>query len=169
MVTIITCAIIGLVIGVIIVIKDWNDFYDYVFGALTSLLVGLIGAVVGLIIGILIPAHFDIQKTEYEIVSIQDNESIKGKFFLLGSGYINGSMGYVFYTKNGDGFELSQLDADEATVYYTDSIPKCIKYEYVINDDMINNFSLGCSRYRPSYELYVPEGTITNNFKLDAK
>jgi hypothetical protein len=96
---------------------------------------GILGILLGLLIGALvtwyIPAKYETLSSEVILVSLQDNESIKGYGCYLGSGYVHGQMKYTFYYKYGDGFKLTQINADHVTVKYTTGKPAKSLYVYV--------------------------------------
>jgi len=101
---------------------------------------------------------------------LQDNNSVSGSFF-LGSGYINGEMKYVFYYETDGGYKMKQIDYDKALIKYTNETPKVETYREVQTDAFINKFSVymsGCGCNNKNI-IYVPKGTIKQNYNLDAQ
>lgn len=166
--TIIIFAILGLILGIIIC-----DFSDGSWiGAM------LLGFIVGFFIAILIPAKKEKKEiiTTYELVCLQDNNSLSGNFF-IGCGTINGTMKYVYYynvtTDNKKGFKQGQIDCDDdITIYYADSSPYI---EQIITKNVksegyfINHFAIDIDWVYKKYNFYIPTGSIKQDYNLDAK
>ena len=167
MYTFIIFGLIGLFSGLFLMnkLKDkYTEKMEFYFYALIGVLISIIPA---LIISCLIPIETKIEKSIFEIESLQDNNSIKGRFF-LGSGLINSKMVYTLYLKNGDGFKLYQLDSEIVTIKYSDSKPSLELYEEVKTENWLNQFSIK-NHLDFYYIIKVPKGTICNNFNLDAQ
>jgi hypothetical protein len=141
---------------------------DYI---INSILWSILGIVLGFIIALALPAEVKIVKTTYKLETLQDNDNLKGSFF-LGSGQIEGEMKFVFYYEDNNGFKLDQVDYNKVLIKYSNEDPKIeiFKQEYIKNS-IINIFAidcLGCGFY-PKYIIYVPKGTIKNNYVLDTQ
>ena len=159
--------IIGIIIGAGIAVKiEWNwirgigDFLTEV------LLGGIIGLILSLFVMLALPMDTEIKTYTYNIEALQDNSSISGSFF-LGSGSIDGSMKYVFYYEDDGGFKMKQIDYDKAIIKYSSEI-KVIKYKEEPTDNIINIFAVDIC-FSEKYEIFVPKGTIKNNYNLDAR
>lgn len=165
MYTIIIIAVLFVAIRAYFLSKDsWNDWQDI---ALLSFINLLISFLISFIIALIIPTHTQIEKSTFELESLQDGSRINGQFF-LGSGYINEKMKYSFYISEENGYKLYSIDADNAHVKYTTKKPKLEMFEEVVNDDFINNFSIAMD-LKTSYIIYVPQGSILQNYVLDAQ
>lgn len=168
----VTIIIFAFIFFVGCVILTWDLFTDGFILAIAATLLacclGLAGGILGWGISLGIPAHLKTEVTTYEIVSLQDNQSVQGQFF-LGSGVVDGTMKYSFYYEYGNGYKLAQLNPNNTTIIYDKNEPKCIEYKQVKNDDFINYFSCSMHEGDKEYEIYVPKGTIKNNFNLDAQ
>lgn len=111
-----------------------------------------------------------INNQSYPIVSIKNENSIEGRFF-LGSGYINGQQNYYFFEQfNNGGLQQGNLPAHDCIIYQTTNISPCIKWQTVY--------------YRPSkwiiwpelkifetekevnYSIFVPPNTVIAEFKV---
>lgn len=116
-----------------------------------------------------LPLSYNLPKTinyqEKNIVSLQDSVGIQGTFF-LGSGSIKGNPTYTFYTEEDGGFKLNNVNASSTLIKYGDQ-PKT-KYES--GCDGVWQWIAPCA-YSSSepVEVTVPEGTIKQNFTLDAQ
>jgi len=119
-------------------------------------------------IAVIIPTDKHTVVYTNEIVTLQDNNSVEGAFF-LGSGAIGRSMYYSFYYNTEDGgFKSKTLDGDYVTVYY-DETPRYELHVTEPTDALINKFSVCVSCNGKERKLFVPEGTIKENYKLDAQ
>ena len=168
MITIIICGIIGLIIAIVSIF----DGFDYIEDIIMYFLFGIIGALIGGLIGFgiafALPAKTEIVKTTYNLEALQDNNSVKGSFF-LGSGQIEGKMKYVFYYENNGYYKLEQADYNEVKVKYSDEKPKAERFNRKnVKDAFINNFAIDFNCYQ-EYIIYVPKGTIKQNYSLDAQ
>lgn len=170
MTTIIILAIIGAIIGVI-ASYDGSDYLEEIFLYLSSAILGaLIGGIFGFLIALAIPSKTETVIDTYYLEALQDNNSVSGSFF-LGSGYINGEMKYVFYYETDGGYKIKQLSYDNALIKYTNETPKVETYREVQTDAFINKFSVymgGCGCNNKNI-IYVPKGTIKQNYNLDAQ
>lgn len=143
----------------------YPDFEDYISVSIPAI---LIGGFIGTAVAFALPAKTEIVKTTYNLEALQDNNSVKGSFF-LGSGQIDGKMKYVFYYENDGYYKLEQADYNEVKVKYSDEKPKADRLNRKnVKDAFINNFAIDCNCYQ-EYIIYVPKGTIKQNYSLDAR
>lgn len=143
----------------------YSDGFDYFMMVFLGL---LIGGVIGTAIAFALPAKTEIVKTTYNLEALQDNNSVKGSFF-LGSRQIEGKMKYVFYYERDGFYKLEQADYEEVKVKYSDEKPKAERFNRKnVKDAFINNFAIDCNCYQ-EYIIYVPKGTIKQNYSLDAQ
>ena len=125
------------------------------------------------IIVILLPSKTEtVLKETYNLTVLQDNNNVKGSFF-LGAGYVGEKMIYSFYYENNGFYEFKQIEYHKGNVKikYSNGKPKIERYsEEKVKDAFINNFTFYCDCGNNSkYIIYVPEGTIIQNYSLDAK
>ncbi|PZT57343.1 hypothetical protein [Paenibacillus silvae] len=150
-------------------IEECADFLEgIVIGSLT-----LVATV--LIAGLLCMASLGLAtlfaKTSYvktyqtEVISLQDKSSYSGKFF-LGSGNINGSSQYTFITKNDNEMKVQQLGVNEASLIYSDE-PKIERYEKFFDSKIIKLLFGKQPFHSPTFKIYIPEGTIKENYNVD--
>ena len=143
----------------------YSDFEDYI---LTSISAIFIGGIIGTALAFVLPAKTEIVKTTYNLEALQDNNSVKGSFF-LGSGQIEGKMKYVFYYERDGFYKLEQADYSKVKVKYSNEKPKAERFNRKnVKDAFINNFAIDCNCYQ-EYIIYVPKGTIKQNYSLDAQ
>lgn len=165
--TIIIITVIAIFIACFFEYKEgyYSDFEDYLLISFPAL---LIGAIIGTAVAFALPAKTEIVKTTYNLEALQDNNSVKGSFF-LGSGQIEGKMKYVFYYERDGFYKLEQADYEEVKVKYSDEKPKAERFNRKnVKDAFINNFAIDCNCYQ-EYIIYVPKGTIKQNYTLDAQ
>ena len=168
MITIIICGIIGLVIAIVSIFDGFDYIEDFIMYFIYGILGALVGGLIGLLIALVLPAKTEIVKTTYNLEALQDNNSVNGSFF-LGSGQIDGKMKYVFYYENEGYYKLEQADYNEVKVKYSDETPKAERFNRKnVKDAFINNFAIDCNYYQ-EYIIYVPKGTIKQNYSLDAQ
>lgn len=154
-----------------------------------SLLTGLIQFlterkwVAGLLTGFLIFSFFglvisgaaidpDVKKvviSNTSLETIQDQNGIEDTHFFLGCGSINNRMYYTFYYGvEGGGYKLGKIDVDKATIFYTDENPRLETCKYERINTKHNKWTFKGAPYEYYYNIYVPKGTIKQNFVLDA-
>ena len=169
MVTIIFFVILGLVVSVKLFWMEFgvSDFIDYILGTLMSILFGVLFGLIGVMFAYALPMK-TAEKTEtYKIVSIQDNNLVSGRF-CLGSGVIDGKMKYAFYYETADGYRIQQVDVDKAVIK-NDSILHVVCHKQESTNAMINLFAIDDLESMTRYTIYAPQGTIKQNFVLDAQ
>lgn len=143
----------------------YPEFIDYLIG----IFFGLIAALVVLLVAV-IPAFYVETKTvnphKTEIYSIKDNAKTSGSF-VLGSGTVDEKQ-YFYFVKEKDGFKTVSKAAVE------DSKMKEGKYAkpYVLTYDVqfkssFARFFYGENTGYEEYEFYLPEDTITTEYKID--
>lgn len=167
MYTIILVAIIGIVIGVYQEIKDFGWEWDAIFS-------GILGAIVGAFAGFLIawalPQNYTTDKWSEKIVSLKDNASVSGSFFLK-CGQINGTMKYVYYLQNNDStYQMWQANYYDAAIKYSDGQPKINITWLHSSKSLWNKFAIDLNEnYGQTYVFEVPKGSIKNSYELDAQ
>lgn len=164
--TVIIFAIIGIAIGLIVIIKEWYwlSFIELIFRLILFLCVF---SLVGWGVAWLLRMDTKTEVQSVYIESIQDGSSLSGRMYLFG-GFVNGRMSYSFYYKEGDGYKLVSLDSKNVTIKYSTEC-KCDVYYKVKTDAFINHFAYDDLNTGYEYIIYVPQGTISNSFNLDAQ
>lgn len=175
--------IVGIIIG--LYKCGWDDldnFFNNIGRAFVGFFVGgfvgiLVGALLALLVGTILKNYHpediveNVEGVEY-ISTLQDNYGVSGSFF-LGSGSIDGEMKYAYYVSDTVqtspkivvDYSLELIDTDIVTVrFINDStiIPHIAK----IRKNYYSNWAMWSNIYRV---IYVPKGTIRNEFKLDAR
>lgn len=170
MITIILFAIIGLICSIRSFWEDFDFSFEEFFGNfIGSLCIIIVAAGFGLGVAFLLPMKTKTSVETYKIVCLQDNNSSSSTFF-LGTGYIKGDMKYVFYYESNQEYKMKLTSVENTIIKYSDTI-KCERYYKVIDESIINYFALddNFSERSMKYIIYVPKGTIKQNFMLDAQ
>jgi hypothetical protein len=117
----------------------------------------------------------------YDLVQIGlgSNSSINGTFF-LGCGSVSGGTEthYYFYTKNDKGaISLRRIYYSRVTIYYTKDNPKAIfhfttttEHEYKgMEKEDANELMSNYGSWHYTWDIYIPEGSIINNYNVNIK
>lgn len=176
----ITLALI--VIGMIILFtktyKSYDDGHDrtkliMVCILLTTLMSIIPVVIIGGVTGELAVEHKQIT-TETQIVCLKDTSSINGNVYLFG-GQIDGKPCYYYYEKvNNGAFLLKSVSSDKVLIYEQDRNDGVIKKSFdQITPNKYWNFGwfLGVHQYleNEKTEFYIPAGSISRQFILDAE
>ena len=165
MITVLIFIIIGIILAIIIGSINGDDVVD-IF--LNSVLYTILGICIGFIVAISLPEKTIKMKEVYVIECLQDNPSTQGSFF-LGCGRVDGTFKYAFYYKYEDGFRMNLVDYNDAIVKYSDENPRVERYfNKPKENELINLFALDLPSYS-KYYIYVPKGSIKQNYTLDAQ
>ena len=163
---------IALIVGLFYLVKDiWWE--ESIVELALLILLGIviwagIMAVVCLAfggIGYAIPEHEQNIRMVHcqEIQALKDNNSIEGRFY-LGNGHIGEEQYYYYIVNTEKGYKTEKVKSNNAYVVYNDK-PYVEKYEAVSFKHWYTYiYAIPATSY---YVLYVPEGTITNEFNID--
>lgn len=159
MITIIICII---VVFIMILLVDSDELEIAILGGL------VIGGIIGFVISYSLPSKREIVKTTYILESFEDNHSTDGNFF-IGSGIIEEKTKYVFYYKKDDFYKLEMIDNENSYIKYIKDSSKPRVEEFKTTDTKCfrNYFAFDSDEYK--YIIYVPKGTIKQNYSLDTK
>ena len=139
----------------------------FVFGLLveSEFLIVFI-SMLGVVIAMVIDNNYVVKKSSTPLACLNDGTSLKGNFF-LGSGYVDEQMTYTYYVKVKDYYKLEQLPASDVLIKYTKGPARILKVEQVEDNSFRSYFGIG--RPNTRFVIYVPKGSIKNNYQLDAK
>lgn len=115
----------------------------------------------------------------YNLVSLQDESQVSGdirgkRYYLYAS--INTDEVYNFYYETEDGgFKKAKIDASKAVVYEKDDCnPAVVEYTTYTKSKMSEKWQkilmldILETEYK-SYKVYIPKGTLTREYSLDAQ
>lgn len=67
---------------------------------------------------------------------------------------------YTFYYKDGDGYKMGKITAENTIVYQTDDVKPCI---------LKKTTRKACGEFLSSdYEIYIPQGSVIEKFNIDS-
>ena len=164
--------IIGFVIAVAIIIyifcDRWNDWCDKFFYSFVTLLLAFCFSLIVLLGASKITtccAEIDYNVvSDTKIIALKDNQNVNGSFYILG-GYVDEDPYYYYATETEFGYKTEKMKADNAYIKYTDNEPHIERYV----GDFANEgtYFWGFPMCDDRYIIYVPEGTVTNEFNVD--
>ena len=102
---------------------------------------------------------------DIDIHALQDNITTEGSFF-LGSGHINDELKYFYVAETDLGYTVKNVDADQSYIQYTDGRCHIEKQVYTFNNWFVRLIAIPIT---DRYIIYIPEGSIINNYSVDLK
>lgn len=152
--------------GIISAISDRdadNFFFISIFGALGC---GVCTVLIAALIGLFIPSNEIIyEETVTPIVALEDNMTSSGTFF-LGTGSAKDSIYYYYMIETERGYALQSVAASKTYIKY-DTKPRIVIENGCGFKHWYNNIWAFPTHTR--YTIYIPEGTILNNYNIDLK
>lgn len=158
------------IVFIVTFIWAWIDTYGEFIG---SVIAGAVASIVLFVIAVVIVlvTPFETHKVLEETVSvysIKDTSKINGQF-VLGSGTIDEKQ-YFYFVSEREGFKsIGKVKTDFSRIKegnYKKPYMKKYKYEY---DNKFVRFMLGKTVFikENSYDFYLPENTVTQEYKVD--
>lgn len=159
--------------GIVFVITAIAVLIDTYGELILSVICGFVAAVVVLIVAGLIAVFFPfdnhaVLEEKVSVYSIKDNINVSGKF-VLGSGIIDDTQ-YLYFVIEKEGFKsVHKVKAETSRVkegnYKT---PYVKKYRYEYTNKFVR-FMFGESPpfKDSSYDFFLPEHTVTQEYKVD--
>ncbi|AKF30937.1 MULTISPECIES: hypothetical protein [Bacillus amyloliquefaciens group] len=159
--------------GIVLVITIIVVLIDTYGELILSVICGFVAAVVVLIVAGLIAVFFPfdnhaVLEEKVSVYSIKDNINVSGKF-VLGSGIIDDTQ-YLYFVIEKEGFKsVHKVKAETSRVkegnYKT---PYVKKYRYEYTNKFVR-FMFGESPpfKDSSYDFFLPEHTVTQEYKVD--
>ena len=140
-----------------------NFFFIGILGALAS---GVCAALVTAIVSTCIPSSEIVyEETATPIVALEDNMTTNGTFF-LGTGAVKDDIRYYYMIETERGYKLQDVAASKAYIKY-DTEPRIVVENGCGFKHWYNNIWAFPTHTRVT--IYVPEGTILNNYNIDLK
>lgn len=169
MVIIILFAVIVLLFTTAYVLVSSYEFMEYFFGLILIVLSTALASIAGFSVALLLPMDTVTKVDTYNIVNLKDNNNVSGNL-LLGSSSINGEMKYTFYYEENGFYKMKQIDVNNTSIKYSNDI-KVERYREKSTESFINYFAIDdlYSESNMDYIIYIPEGSIKNNYTLDAE
>lgn len=162
--------ILGLIIAIFIISVFCTDysFYDsdtHWYAVPVFIFIMGIALALGIKIGEGNSIYFD---TTEQLVALKDNINTEGRFY-LGGGYIEGNLNYFYYKKIGpDRYKAGKIDSTNATIHESDKeTPRIVSHDCWHPNIWKSLFGLNLCGLNLEKEIYVPKGSILQNYKLD--
>lgn len=151
----------------------WVEEGEWLAAIGFGILGGLVGFTAAMLWGIGADGEIRESTSRQNLVSLADTRSVEGDFF-LGSGSVNGYAVYVWYEQDGDAYVQREAPASDARIHLiSEGQPY---YKVYTRKEKIKTslnwyqFTIGMtSSDDPKYDFYVPRGSITRTYKLDAQ
>lgn len=162
--------VIALIVAVVVFIKSyaWDTFWNSIGWSLVGLVVGCLFALLISIVTSCIPEHEDkvYNITESNsIVALSDSVGANGSFGFLGTGHIKDDLYYYYMVKNDTGYKAEKIPASDTIIRYTSSDFKIEKYEASgFKNKSKYIYAVPVGQY---YVVYIPEGSIIENYRVD--
>ena len=142
-------------------------FTDYVMAVFTALISAILGLTIGASLALFLGCFFDssFQQTDrIHLVSMRDEQSISGRFF-LGSGTIRNQRQYQFFKKlNDGGYRSSDVLAENAVVYEDAKLEGyLIVKSKSFDNKCVYLIGMVCGYI---YEFHIPKESIKRGFEL---
>jgi len=157
---IIICSILGLYFGFRSSFKDFQqDRFLFFVQEFLYLTIGvLVGALLTMPVILIAPTHNKIID-QYEIVNIRDNIGMKGNFLNF-----NSDLDYYVYKKSGDGIVNQKIPKSNTTIQYGDD-----NSHVIVSTKKPNGYwrLFALPLYGDNYVIFLPNGSIKNDFILD--
>ena len=74
---------------------------------------------------------------------------------------------YIYETDDG-GYKMDSIDTSDAILYYIDDDNCRIEYDNMVYSNPIHYF-FGIGPLNTTYKIYIPKGSIINNYQVDLK
>lgn len=119
------------------------------------------------------------QSGEWTLIALQDNSQIKGQGY-GGLFYVRVSIDSVevynfYYQLENGGYKQCKITADSAVIFeQDDGTPRFVQYTVDVKNKMPkwlhNTLAFGCgNKQYNTFDLFVPKGSVVQDFTLDLK
>ena len=164
--------IIGLVIFIVMTVKlccdgcySWTEKFLI---SLTNLIITILATIlvvvfVSGIVSFFFFFDYDME-SDIKIVALKDNQNVNGSFYIMG-GYVDEDLYYYYATETEFGYKTEKVKSENTYIKYTDDETHIEKYE----PKFVNEFAylFGFPMQLSRHIIYCPEGTVTNDFRID--
>ena len=168
----------GLIIGLIIMIKEIVDYGWSWWTIPTVFLTSILGLLAGFLLSLLtaafgaaIPMIPEGEPVKTELIALEDGNGIHGSFY-LGHGYIDSHQYYYYLTETPKGITQSKIDINQNEVYLRPNeftgTPYLVTQKYKCENEFIYFLSSGLLETN-EYYFYIPPDSITYSYNIDLK
>lgn len=153
-------------------ILDRSELGDTIFFSAMS---GILSLLICFLIALLGGALFSSESNKgihsdntTALIALQDGNLLEGRSFFLGSGYVDEELKYTYmYLEEGKGYTVEQVNADWCYINYIveGEQPYIREIIYEFDNDFLNFMFI--APYSTEYYIYIPEGSITQEYRID--
>ena len=116
-------------------------------------------------VAVIFPQTCEKSSTEH-IIALNDSTGVNGRAGFLGSGYVEDELYYYYMTDTKEGFQAKKIKAEDTYVRYSD--------EPIVETYTATNFKnkllwLIALPIKSFHIVYIPEGSIIENYQIDLK
>lgn len=153
------------------------DAYKYGFNAQDNILYPILFSLGSLFVAVVLflgstaicslfaKVEYDTLVETKEITALNDDSAISGHFY-LGSGYVNEKKRYYFFEETDKGKHMDSVDADSSYIIESDTEqPRIEVYPPKFKSKWLYLFAMEFAD--TEYKIYIPENSITTEFKVD--
>lgn len=114
-------------------------------------------------VAVIFPQTCEKTSTEH-IIALNDSTGVNGRAGFLGSGYVEDELYYYYMTDAKEGFQTKKIKAEDTYVRYSD--------EPIVETYTATNFKnkllwLIALPINSFHIVYIPEGSIIENYRID--
>lgn len=102
--------------------------------------------------------------SDTKIIALKDNQNISGSFYIMG-GYVNEDLYYYYATETEFGYKTEKVKAENTYIKYADGETHIERYVGEFTNDSL--YLWGFPMCDDRHIIYVPDGTVTNEFVVD--
>ena len=140
-----------------------GGFFFWLFATFVAFILSI--AMIGLCssVAVIFPQTCEKSSTEH-IIALNDSTGVNGRAGFLGSGYVEDELYYYYMTDTKEGFQAKKIKAEDTYVRYSD--------EPIVETYTATNFKnklpwLIALPIKSFYIVYIPEGSIIENYRID--
>lgn len=160
----IIAGLISIAVFIYFYIISNRDFVAIILDIILSLIIFTTCSLAVAAIGSVLPEEeYLYQETSLPIISLEDNMKQQGNFF-LGTGTADEQLYYYFVLNTEHGFKVENVSAKDTYIRY-DSQPRIIIKRAIGFKNWYNY--IWAIPIKTQNVIYVPEGTIINNYNID--
>lgn len=166
MLLVIIVFVVFFIYGIVFSIRERDWEYVWLISIAASLLCGALTLIITAIVGTCISSSEIVyEETVTPIVALEDNVTSRGQFF-LGTGTSKSDVYYYYMIDTERGYVMQNIKASNAYIKY-DANPRIVIENGCGFKHWYNN--IWAFPISTRYTIYVPEGTILNNYNIDLK
>lgn len=166
--------IISLIVTIAIIVHIWYE--DLWVGIGTCIMESFLAILVSCAVTLLVVLFSSVvvsscdnvieynKASDTKIIALKDNQDISGSFYIMG-GYVDEDLYYYYATETEFGYKTEKVKAENVYIKYTDGETHIERYvgEFANDGNNLWGFPMCDDRYI----IYVPDGTVTNEFIVD--